>query len=316
MLGLTARLVILVGVVWRSGAHRNVTARLRAVPKPRPAWRRRPSVWWLAVRPTMRCRSPARVAPETVRAVAASQHRMVERDRKRPRAWCWRVRVFACHAIARVIYNPIDLGPVPSASEVGAMRAAWGFGAEHVVVGQVASLHRQKGIWLILDLAEKLCAEFPMLRLVLVGDDSADAGEGPQLRAAIGQRGLANRIVLPGYDTRLAAVYAALDVALCLFGGELGGVGRAAYEAAVSGKPLVATVPDPTRSETIENGVSGLLFTHADTAGIADAIRRLVSEPTLRASLGASAQASIGHRHSPAVVADSVLKLYAELAAT
>ena len=218
--------------------------------------------------------------------------------------------------IAEVIYNPIDLGPAPTPSEIVAKRAAWGFNPGHIVVGQVASLHRQKGIWLILDLAEKLCAEFPALRLVLVGDDSPTAGEGPQLRASIQQRGLADRISLPGYDTGLATVYASLDVALCLFGGELGGVGRAAYEAAVSGKPLVATVPDPTRSETIQDGVSGLLFTHADAEGIAKALRRLISDPALRASLGSSAHASIGGRHSPSVVADSVQKLYAELAAT
>ena len=218
--------------------------------------------------------------------------------------------------IAEVIYNPIDLGPAPTPSEIVAKRAAWGFNPGHIVVGQVASLHRQKGIWLILDLAEKLCAEFPALRLVLVGDDSPAAGEGPQLRASIQQRGLADRISLPGYDTGLATVYASLDVALCLFGGELGGVGRAAYEAAVSGKPLVATVPDPTRSETIQDGVSGLLFTHADAEGIAKALRRLISDPALRASLGSSAHESIGGRHSPSVVADSVQKLYAELAAT
>ena len=218
--------------------------------------------------------------------------------------------------IAEVIYNPIDLGPAPTPSEIVAKRAAWGFNPGHIVVGQVASLHRQKGIWLILDLAEKLCAEFPALRLVLVGDDSPTAGEGPQLRASIQQRGLADRISLPGYDTGLATVYASLDVALCLFGGELGGVGRAAYEAAVSGKPLVATVPDPTRSETIQDGVSGLLFTHADAEGIAKALRRLISDPALRASLGSSAHASIGGRHSPSVVVDSVQKLYAELAAT
>ena len=220
-----------------------------------------------------------------------------------------------CRRIAEVIYNPIDLGPAPLPAEINAMRASWGFGPEHLVVGQVASLHRQKGIWLILDLAEKLCAEFPQLRIVLVGDTAPEAGEGPKLGAAIAGRGLAGRVVLPGYDTRLAAVYGSLDVALCLFGGELGGVGRAAYEAAVSGKPLVATVPDPNRSETIENGVSGLLFTHTDPAGIADALRRLISDASLRASLGASAQASIGHRHAPAVVAARVRKVYAALAA-
>ena len=218
-------------------------------------------------------------------------------------------------AIAEVIHNPVDLGPVPGAGEIAAVRAAWGCGPEDIVVGQVASLHPQKGIWLILDLAEKLCAELPRLRIVLVGDTSPAAGEGGQLRAAIKQRGLAGRVVLPGYDARLGVVYGALDVALCLFGGELGGVGRAAYEAAVSGRPLVATVPDPARTETLENGVSGLLFTHENTAGIADGLRRLITDGARRASLGASAQASIGHRHAPAAVAGRVMKLYARLAA-
>ena len=222
----------------------------------------------------------------------------------------------AARQIAEVIYNPIDLGTSPTADEIAAKRAAWGFQPEHVVVGQVASLHKQKGIWLILGLAEKLCAEFPQLRIVLVGDDSAQAGEGPQLRAALAGRGLAERIILPGYETRLAAVYAALDVALCLFGGELGGVGRAAYEAAVAGKPLVATVPDPTRSETLEDGVSGLLFTHDDETGIAGALRRLLTDSAFRARLGASARATIGHRHAPEVVAKSVTNLYARLAAS
>jgi len=219
----------------------------------------------------------------------------------------------ACRGIAEVIHNPIDLGAAPSPSEIAAMRAAWGCGPEHVVVGQVASLHRQKGIWLILDMAEKLCAEFPLLRIVLVGDDSADAGEGPKLRATIAQRGLAGRIVLPGYDTRLATVYAALDVALCLFGGALGGVGRAAYEAALASKPLVATLPDPHHSETLVHGVSGMLFTPNDREGIAAALRALVSDRSFRENLGASALATIGPRHSPPAIARQITRIYEDL---
>lgn len=216
--------------------------------------------------------------------------------------------------IAEVIYNPVDLGPEPSNAERAAIRASWGFAPDDIVVGQVASLHRQKGIWLILDLADELCARFPRLKFVLVGDDSASSGEGPQLHAAINQRELTGSVHMTGYETRLATVYAAVDVALCLFGGELGGVGRAAYEAAIAGKPLIATVPDPTRSETLQDGVSGLLFTHADEEGIANAIVRLVADAQLRQSLGASARASIGGRHTPPNVALSVLKMYAGLA--
>ena len=220
-----------------------------------------------------------------------------------------------CRRITEVIHNPIDLGPVPTAAEVAALRASWGCGPEDVVVGQVASLHPQKGIWLILRLAERLCAEFPRLRIVLVGNDSAAAGEGPQLREAIRERGLAGRVILAGYETRLAMAYAALDTALCLFGGELGGVGRAAYEAAVAGKPLVATLPDPQHSATLEDGVSGLLFTPEDETGIAEGLRRLIRDPALRETLGASGKASIGHRHSPQRIAEKVRELYGAVTA-
>lgn len=220
-----------------------------------------------------------------------------------------------CRRITEVVHNPIDLGPVPSDAGIAALRTSWGCDAESVVVGQVASLHRQKGIWLILRLAERLCAEFPQLRIVLVGNDSAEAGEGPQLREAIRERGLDGRVILAGYDARLAMVYAALDTALCLFGGELGGVGRAAYEAAVAGKPLVATLPDPKHSETLEDGISGLLFTPDDEAGIADGLRKLIRDPAFRKALGASGKASIGHRHSPQVIAARMRELYGELAA-
>jgi glycosyltransferase involved in cell wall biosynthesis len=220
-----------------------------------------------------------------------------------------------CQRIAEVIYNPVDLGPTPSAIEVASVRAAWGCGLDDVIVGQVASLHRQKGIWLILRLAERLCPEFAKLRVVLIGNDSAAAGEGPELRQAVRERGLADRVIFAGYETRLALVYAALDVALCLFAGELGGVGRAAYEAAVAGKPLVATLPNPKRSETLQDGVSGLLFTQEDEDGIAEGIRKLVRDSTFRKTLGASANASIGRRHSPQAIARRMHELYGELVA-
>lgn len=221
----------------------------------------------------------------------------------------------ACRSIAEVVHNPIDLGPAPIAADVSALRAKWGCAPDDVIVGQVASLHEQKGVWLILDLAEKLCAEFSALCIVLVGDDAPSAGEGPKLHEAIAQRGLTGRVILPGYDARLATVYGALDVALCLFGGALGGVGRAAYEAAIAGKPLVATMPDPQRSETLRHGESGLLFTHADVPGITDALRRLITDAPFRAQLGASAQAAIAQRHAPAAVAGTVRDLYAKLLA-
>ncbi len=215
--------------------------------------------------------------------------------------------------ITRVIYNPIELGPAPSPKEIVDLRRSWGVSADHVMIGQVASLHPQKGIWLILDLAEKLCPEFPMLCFVLVGDDSAASGKGPQLREVIRQKGLADRVILPGYNSNLAAVYSSMDIALCLFGGGLGGVGRGAYEAAMAGKALVATLPDPNASDSLVDGVTARLFRPGDNAGILQALRLLIASSEAREKLGASAKAAIGDRHAPGRIAQKTFALYNEL---
>lgn len=215
-----------------------------------------------------------------------------------------------CREKCTVVYNPIDLGPVPAPDEVAALRASWGVPPDGVVVGQAATLHPQKGIWDILDLAEATRQSLPDVRFVLVGDVSAQMGCGPQLQEAIQARSLAGRVILAGYESRLALVYAAFDVALCLFGGGLGGVGRAAYEAGLSGKPLVATLPNPDSSKTLENGVSGLLFTQEDKAGLRAAVERLAGDATFRNRLGAAAQAALSRRHDPRAVADRVAALY------
>lgn len=215
-----------------------------------------------------------------------------------------------CREKCEVVHNPISLGPAPKPSEVEALRAAWGVRSGEVVVGQAASLHPEKGIWDILHLAEATRETLPDVRFVLVGDTAAAVGCGPQLAEAIRSRSLAGRVVLAGYESRLALVYAAFDVALCLFGGGLGGVGRAAYEAGLSGKPLVATLPDPAASKTLQDGVSGLLFTQEDAPGIRAAVERLAGDPALRASLGAAAKSALAERHDPAHVAARVVSLY------
>lgn len=215
-----------------------------------------------------------------------------------------------CQVITEIIYNPIDLGPSPAAEQIRRLRESWGCTTKHVIVGQVASLHSQKGIWLILELAEKLCAEFPLLKFVLPGDDSPQAGEGVTFREQIKCKGLQDSFILPGYDSRLAYVYAALDVALCLFAEGLGGAGRAAYEAALAGKPLIATLPDPNHSQTLRQGVAGLVYSPGDRAGILDGLRKLIVSPELRYSLGTAARTEIGERHNPVTIANQVMEVY------
>ncbi|MEO8205304.1 MAG: glycosyltransferase family 4 protein [Chthoniobacterales bacterium] len=220
-----------------------------------------------------------------------------------------------CQRFIDVIYNPIEIGPSPSLSETEKLRKEWGIFPTDIVVGQVASLHSAKGIWMILEIAEKLCASTSNVRFVLVGDFSAEAGEGPKLKQAILDKGLETRIILPGYHTNLPLVYSSIDIALCLFGEGLGGVGRTAYEAALCGKALVATIPEPDNSQTLQNRKTGLLFTPEDRAGIENGIQLLIKDAAYRTQLGECAKKTIGERHDPRMIAGQVLAVYTRLLA-
>ena len=148
---------------------------------------------------------------------------------------------------------------------------------------------------------------------MLVGADPPEGGQAEALRAAARERGLEGRFHLVGHHEDLPAVYAALDIALCLFGEQLGGIGRTAFEAAMLGLPVVATLPGARGSDTVRDGEAGRVLEPDDTAGVARAVRELVTSPAARAELGQRARAAVGARHAAAVVAAQVEALYREL---
>jgi glycosyltransferase involved in cell wall biosynthesis len=219
-----------------------------------------------------------------------------------------------CRSLSTVVYNPVSMRSVAD-EEAVTQRHKWKLPADAVVVGQAASLQKEKGIWRILDLAREICPRNSRLHFVLCGDASAPCGQGPALQAAIQEAGLADRFHLVGYEEDVALAYAAFDIALCLFGEFLGAVGRAGYEAPLAGKPLVATIPDPLNAEAVLHGKTGLAFEPDDLAGVAHAILDLAAREERRAELGREAKKVIGARHDPAAHARTIVDIYRDLLA-
>ncbi len=219
-----------------------------------------------------------------------------------------------CRTRSTVVYNPVLMRKVADA-EVVTQRNKWKLPADAVVVGQAASLHTEKGIWRILELAREICPQNNRLHFVLCGDTSPSRGEGPALQAAIQEAGLANRVHLVGYEEDISLAYAGFDIALCLFGEFLGAVGRAGYEAPLTGKPLVATIPDPRNAEAVIHGKTGLAFEPNDLAGVANAILELAASEDRRAVMGREAKKMIGKRHDPVEHARAIVNIYRDLLA-
>jgi glycosyltransferase involved in cell wall biosynthesis len=214
-----------------------------------------------------------------------------------------------CRKASEVVYNPVSLREV-SLGERMQKRAEWKIPAGAIVVGQMASLHKEKGVWRILEIASEICKSQPNIHFVLAGDTSPQAGLGPELESAIQKAGLGKNVRLVGYEKDVALAYAAFDIALCLFGEFLGAVGRAGYEAPLSGKPLVATIPNPLQSDAVISGKTGLAFEPNDYRGVSNAIVSLSKDVGQRESLGISAKRYIGDRHDPKKHAEKIFQIY------
>jgi glycosyltransferase involved in cell wall biosynthesis len=125
--------------------------------------------------------------------------------------------------------------------------------------------------------------------LLLVGDGPAI----DDLKAVVARRGLESDVTFSGPVPRadVAAYVAALDVAI-----QPGATPYASpiklFEYMAMGRAIVA-VAQPNIQEVLRDEQNALLFPSCDQRAFAQALERLVTDPRLRARLGAAARATI-----------------------
>ena len=125
------------------------------------------------------------------------------------------------------------------------------------------------------------------------------AGDGPARPAICA----ALRAVAPGRcaflgecdETVLAAVYAACD--LCVWPAVNEAYGMAMLEAQAAGLPVVSCAVRGV-PEVVIDGVTGLLSTDHDAAGIAACVRSLLQDPTRRLAMGVRASEFVAGQRS------------------
>jgi glycosyltransferase involved in cell wall biosynthesis len=146
--------------------------------------------------------------------------------------------------------------------------------------------------WHGLDRIVSMMAERPTLSktiLLIVGDGPAR----PELLRLAKKLGISDRLHFTGIAKHeaLPQIISAFDIALqpevTAYASPL-----KLFEYMALGRAIVA----PARSnilEILENGVDGLLYSPGDNRALADALERLISDPELRARLGAAAARKI-----------------------
>ncbi len=145
------------------------------------------------------------------------------------------------------------------------------------------------------------------------------AGEGTHLEGMehLAQRlGVADRVRFLGRvsEENLPRVYAACDLFVLPSVSRLEAFGIVALEAMATGKPVV--VADiPGVREVIEDGREGLLTDPVNPQDLAEKIRRLVEDPSLRQEMGRRGREKVLASFTTETVADQVLKVYADVLA-
>lgn len=160
-------------------------------------------------------------------------------------------------------------------------------------VAMYAGLHGlAQGLHYVLDAAERLQSDSGC-DLVLVGD-------GPEKSALVAdaaRRGLTNvRFLDARPHGEMARILQDADILVVpLVRYITGAVPSKLYEAMATGRPVVLMAEGEAAS-IVRNHQAGLVVPPGDTAGLAEALRRLAGDPALRARLGRHGRAAV-ERH-------------------
>lgn len=184
-----------------------------------------------------------------------------------------------CH-LAR---NGIDLAQFPQPNST--IRSELSLSAHTVLVVSCSRLHPYKRVQDIVEAAALLKDLDVHFLHIGDGPDSAT------LQTRIRERGLERRFTLLGHRNDVAQVLSGCDIAVHASNGEIG-LCLAILEFMATGLALAVT-DEPTVSRLIEPGVTGLTYPHRNVPALADALRSLAIDPSLRRRLGQAARRTV-----------------------
>lgn len=204
-----------------------------------------------------------------------------------------------------VVHNGIDPARVCGGSrEIG--RASFGFSPDHIVIGLVGRICRQKGVDSFVEAARRVARRLPTARFVIVGDGE-DAALTASLEQGIARDRLTDRIRFSGHRSDMATVYAALDLLVAPSRWE--GFGLVLVEAMAAGVPVLACRVGGIPAVV---GDAAELVATADNDALSDRMLALATCPERRAALAAAGRCQAA-RFDWRVAADQTTALYRRL---
>lgn len=183
------------------------------------------------------------------------------------------------------------------------------------IIGMIANIQEWKGHRTVLEALRILRRDFPDLHCLFVGGLSPivdrDQAFFADLKRYIEINDLHENVTFTGFRNDIPDLMNAMDVVLHA-SLQPEPFGRVLIEAMALEKPVIATdIGGP--KEIIEDGVSGYLLPPADPVALAHTIKRLITDPALRAEIGNNALRNVNERFTLTRYSDRIHSIYREI---
>lgn len=204
------------------------------------------------------------------------------------------------------IYSGMEVEPFLRADEHRArMRQALGYSPTDVVVGKIARLFHLKGHEYLIAAAQRIAADHPTVKFLLVGDGLLREELQRQIeKAQLGERFRFAGLVAP---EEIPDYLSAMDIVVHASLRE--GLARVLPQALLAGKPVVSYDIDGAR-EVVLPGQTGYLLPPQSVEPLAAAVGELAESPALRERLGAAGRELCSQRFRHETMTAQIRALY------
>jgi glycosyltransferase involved in cell wall biosynthesis len=170
-------------------------------------------------------------------------------------------------------------------------------------IGTIARLDPKKGISFLIEAVRDLNMSDAACRLLVIGDGPSFS----EYKNFVLNENLEAKVNFVGHQECVIPFIQKMDIFVLPSLSE--GMPLVILEAMAMGTPVIATAVGGI-PEIVENNITGLLIPAASTEALADALRRLLTDPKLRLALSQSAYQHVDANHRETHMIDQVVAIY------
>ena len=173
----------------------------------------------------------------------------------------------------------------------------------------VGRITKHKGIQFLIKAAPSILMEFPRARFMIVGEDY---GYLDNLKRMVEKLGIRHHVVFLSRLSQDEIVQAYKSADVFVLPSALEAFGLVAVEAMASGTPVVASNYGGIRC-IVQDGVNGLTFRVENSDELADRVKRILVDNSLRIRIAEDARAIVRQKFSIERTVDELETLYGDL---